>query len=342
MLEGLSVFFGGDSHRVARDVHDEPSQNDEHVVFITGASGGILTARLRFNSLVNVREFSLLPSAKQTRWLVPLGVGPCTSSGLDIYAPHKFVARGWKQLLAIAMRTGWTGWARRKLVIGSRRPLSLELLVNEVTGEANPVFALSLGTPNRFRKLTIQIMNRDGEVVGYAKLAITREAEARVRHEATTLQYLSQCSALRNQVPRLLYEGEWGAGYILIQSPAGQSHTAPGKFGAAHEQFLQRLWDIESVKKSGASLVEETGRCWKATERHLNAQWRDLGEAALRAASSDLGNLSIRCGISHGDFAPWNTRLLGGRLFTFDWESARSLSPNKWDVFHFQAQPPTC
>ena len=178
MLEGLSVFFGGDSHRVARDVHDEPSQNDEHVVFITGASGGILTARLRFNSLVNVREFSLLPSAKQTRWLVPLGVGPCTSSGLDIYAPHKFVARGWKQLLAIAMRTGWTGWARRKLVIGSRRPLSLELLVNEVTGEANPVFALSLGTPNRFRKLTIQIMNRDGEVVGYAKLAITREAEA--------------------------------------------------------------------------------------------------------------------------------------------------------------------
>ena len=95
MREGLSVFFGGASHRVARDVHDGPSQNDEHVVFITGASSGTLISNLRLNGFTNVREFSMLPSASQARWVIPIGVTVCTSSGLDIYAPHKIVARAW-------------------------------------------------------------------------------------------------------------------------------------------------------------------------------------------------------------------------------------------------------
>jgi RIO-like serine/threonine protein kinase len=55
-------------------------------------------------------------------------------------------------------------------------------------------------------------------------------------------------------------------------------------------------------------------------------------------ASSELNGLTIRCGVSHGDFAPWNTRLSDGRLFVFDWESAEFQSPNQWDIFHFRAQ----
>jgi hypothetical protein len=342
MREGLSVFFGGANHRVVRDVHNEPNQNDEHVVFMTGASSGTLASSLRRNGFMNVREFMVLPSASQARWVIPIGVTVCTSSGLDIYAPHKIVARAWKQLLAITTLAGCTGWARHKLIIGSRQPLSLELLIKHVMGEGDPVFSLSLGAPGRFRKLTIQIMNRDGEILGYAKLPITREAVARIRHEAATLQYLSKFSALRNQVPRLLYAGEWEDGYILIQSPAGQSQTAPGKFGTAHEQFLQRLWDIESVKKSGATLVEETGLRWKATNGTLMRDavnwekplyvWRaviwEISVSGVESATAIL-LLGIR-----DFFADSSSHSTGNLLVRYRLTNGMS--------FIFKPRPPTC
>jgi RIO-like serine/threonine protein kinase len=46
----------------------------------------------------------------------------------------------------------------------------------------------------------------------------------------------------------------------------------------------------------------------------------------------------VPCGITHGDFAPWNTSILDDQLFVFDWESAERQSPHLWDEFHFQVQ----
>ena len=58
----------------------------------------------------------------------------------------------------------------------------------------------------------------------------------------------------------------------------------------------------------------------------------------LSAAARELENLTIPCGYWHGDFTPWNTRLLGGRLSVFDWESCEPETPWGWDSFHFSVQ----
>jgi hypothetical protein len=39
----------------------------------------------------------------------------------------------------------------------------------------------------------------------------------------------------------------------------------------------------------------------------------------------------------HGDFAPWNVKLSGERLFVFDWEYARA-APAGFDLIHFFVQ----
>jgi hypothetical protein len=46
----------------------------------------------------------------------------------------------------------------------------------------------------------------------------------------------------------------------------------------------------------------------------------------------------VPCGVAHGDFAPWNTRVGDGRLYVFDWESASWEAPTLWDIFHFKTQ----
>ena len=229
------------------------------------------------------------------------------------------------------------GWARHKVVVASCKPLSFDSLASEVTGETCPVFALSLGNPGRLRKLTIQVMRSDGKVLGYVKIPMTREAAERVRHEAEMLEYLSKFSELRPHIPRVLFAGEWGQEYVLFRT-AGSPLPGPAELGAFHQEFLKNLWTIESFDKSGRRIVEEVGTHWRTAEKRLDSGWRDLGRAALATANQELSNLNVRCGVTHGDFAPWNTCICDRRLFVFDWELAETKAPHHWDIFHFQLQ----
>ena len=58
----------------------------------------------------------------------------------------------------------------------------------------------------------------------------------------------------------------------------------------------------------------------------------------MQTASHDLDSAQIACGIHHGDFVCWNTRVGPKNLFVFDWESAAWETPVLWDKFHFLAQ----
>ena len=77
---------------------------------------------------------------------------------------------------------------------------------------------------------------------------------------------------------------------------------------------------------------------WRKGDLLLDADLREFGERALERAHRELDAVTIPCGIMHGDFVPWNTRLDNGRLFAFDWESAAWDVPLLWDAFHFHVQ----
>ena len=311
--------------------------NGGPVGVLTGPSNSRLAVRLRSGGFTSIQEFALLPSARTTRWIIPIGDSQRTASGLNIYMPYALGARALKLLLMAFNRMGWTGWARHKLLVASSQPLMIETLVSEVTGEARPVFALSLGTPDRFRKLTVQVMRSSGEILGYIKLPLAREGTERVRGEAKILQHLWGFDALQRHIPRVLYAGEWGDGYILFQSSRAHS-PGPVKFGSLHGEFLKVLWSVHRTTRSGQDLVDEVRLEWRKAEPHLPPGWRELAERAFDRAIRDLVGETIACGLWHGDFAPWNTRSGNGPLFVFDWEYASTGVPNMWDFFHFHVQ----
>jgi hypothetical protein len=282
-------------------------------------------------------SFVVLPSRDAPRWLLPIGDSNCTIVGAQIYAPYARTARLMKALLIRMIRLGWSGWARRRVLVASRDPLSIEVLVTEVTGERNPVFSLSLGNQPAVSKLTVQVMRPNGEVLGYLKLPLSCAATDRVRHEAAVLERLGSFPALRTHVPRLLYAGPWYDSWILFQSPL-MGEKGPTTFTAMHSTFLQILWNVHRVEKPGQSLVEQIGAKWQKAAPLLDAKWKDLGREVLRCAALDLDRSTVTCGITHGDFAPWNTRTQGKKLLLFDWESADWESPTAWDIFHFLLQ----
>jgi hypothetical protein len=222
-------------------------------------------------------------------------------------------------------------------LVHSDQLLDLRKLVKEVTGEAQPIFALALGRPGRFRKLTVQVMCPDGSVLGYIKFPFTEAGTERVRHEAAVLSELWTFPALRPHIPKVLHAGKWNDRFSLFLSPASGS-PGPATFTPSHARFLQNLWSIYRVEKPGRVLVQKVSARWEKVAPSLNGQQRWLGNQALRWAGKWLEGTAVTCGVMHGDFAPGNICVKNnGELFVFDWELASWGEPIYWDVLNFRA-----
>jgi len=284
-----------------------------------------------------LRDFVALPSPASPRWLFPLGKGPSALAGLQVYKPYAKKARIVKRLLTTLTATRFQRLLGHRVLIGSREPSPLEDLVREITGETQPEFALSLSTEKQFRKLTVQAMRPNGQILGYIKLPLTDAAVERVRHEADTLNRLGAFPVLRPHLPQVLCSGPWGDGYVLFQS-GGPPQPGPVQLDCHCEEFLERLSTVHEAKKPGRLLWEEVAGGWRKLEPSLASDWRALGEAALAKAKRELEGVRLTYGVSHGDFAPWNTRLGEHGLYVFDWESASWEAPALWDAFHFKTQ----
>jgi hypothetical protein len=74
--------------------------------------------------------------------------------------------------------------------------------------------------------------------------------------------------------------------------------------------------------------------------------WGELQSAALAAdlphwplLRDALAEQTVRTTISHGDFTPWNVRIMGsGDIRAFDWERGHLKGVPAWDWFHFIVQ----
>ena len=286
------------------------------------------------NGFTYIQEYSILPDRAKPRWLLPVKKS-LMLSGLKLYAPYSIKGRFLKSLLSGMIYLGWKGQTRSRVLLASRTPLAFQALVSEITGELQPEFALSLGNEDYYRSLVVQAMCPTGEILGYIKIPLTTAAAELVRNEATVLDHLwERSSSLREHIPRVLYSGEWGNDFILFQS-AGPLKPGPQRFGKMHVEFLKLLELVDFVERPAAPFIEDLEKCWNDATPHLDPECQRLGCDALKRAGQLLSERRLRCGLMHGDFAPWNTRQQDNHLFVFDWESARWQVPTNWDIFRF-------
>lgn len=296
-----------------------------------------LTENLRRKGYANVNYFNVLPSRGSPRWLLPSGTTCEMLAGTQIYWPHRLAPRVIKGFLIGMIKMGWHGWSGCRVLVASQGASPLEILASTITGEHHPVFALSLGRQTPVGKLTVQIMRQQGDILGYIKLPLTDAATERVRNEATILERLWKFTELRPHIPHLLYAGNWNDTYVLVQS-ALEGDTGPLRFNDLHHKFLRTLRNIHGVDQPGQTLVGKVAAKWEKVAPVLGAKWTDLGKEVLQRSTRELRGKMLRYSVTHGDFAPWNTRAQKQELLVFDWESAEWEAPSSWDIFHFDVQ----
>jgi hypothetical protein len=201
---------------------------------------------------------------------------------------------------ALALELGHrVGWLR----LGRRVPLSVEdglaRQIAQQLGEREVTLAaVATGDPHRGRRAVLAVSS-GGTLRAFAKVALD-EHESLLR-ERDVLALLADLDLRTIVPPRVLGSFEWeGCVIVLLESLPLTSYAD------------RPLGDAE------LAALAELGR---------------LGGALAPVLGHDGGKSPI-----HGDFAPWNSCVVGdGRLAVWDWEEARLGRPLE-DVFHWRIQ----
>jgi hypothetical protein len=273
--------------------------------------------------------YAVLPTRTNPRFLIPLTNRRAAAASLAIYNAQRPIARLGKLLLTCGLRTGI---AQPFLRHRQNPPLdSLRPLLGAAVGYDDISIAVALGTPGPNQKPALQIMDRVGRVLGYAKIGCNPRTIASIRNEENALRSLESETFRTATIPRVLHAGNFpeDGSYILVQSSTpglGSGRIEPDN---RHVEFLADLHrlkpglgqlpcpDLDAVAE-----VRQNGFHYYA---HL-IDW--AREYCARYSHVPLGP-------AHGDFTPWNIlESCGGKLLVFDWETFHTRVPASWDLFH--------
>jgi glycosyltransferase involved in cell wall biosynthesis len=319
---------------------DRPPDADAAITAVrTGAQTKGLSVALANNGYRWQQTFAVLPNSSTARWLVPIGTQELPGAALDMYMPYSRVARILKWGLKLSFRIGNWG-LREKVVIAATTKPELLSELEAATGQNDLTFAVQRGGVLSSGHITAQLLRQDGQRLGYLKIGTTPDGNRKVQRESAALSLLAN-TAVSGNVPRVLHDGLVGGRRFLLQD-ALPGKRGPARFGCAHRKFLAKAAEVSLKFRSSSDLADTLRSRLRSAERLFDHATYASGQRAIDIAEPALTHAEIRCGLVHGDFAPWNTRILNGELYVFDWESMETDLPGVWDSFHFHLQVSHC
>ena len=290
-----------------------------------------------------MNNFLLLPFAEQPKYILPTESASLFARSLDLYTPYllrkkigirAFKALAYTRLLKYLPKTEIIDRTKLRDIL----PLVEEIfsIIRDEYGSINTSCAFYISRKGRY---VIQIMNRRARVLGYAKVGVTNVTGGDNRHEFNFLSKLTdkqfanfEVSRIRNYIETPNYS------ILIVHSPEAPARTTKTSLDLLHIKAL-----IELFKYNMAIGTVSRSRYFNSILADIasvkNENHRQSLERAVRLAVSKIGDKSLPLGFCHGDFKPWNVRLLSAdRLYIFDWEMARDQWLPLWDYFHFLLQ----
>jgi hypothetical protein len=292
----------------------------------------------------SARNYAILPP-NTNKVMIALRDSAVVKKGLNLYIPNiwyhrilgnccKFVASahchsllGLKQVV-IARRHG----------LFSNKAYLLDWLSNNLNHHIADV-TIYPGTnqaPGR-RKVTLQLFDDEGQVVGIAKIADSYPAILAIETETLALKKFENIRDMRKSVPRILFTGQWQGHAVQVQSNMDLYYKKHSKnLTPSHLTFLRVLHSIERQ-----DMKIEQWPLWKkllhwAYEGDSSAgKDNEAARDAIKYYKSQLAELKVPFCNIHGDFTPWNCFCEKDQAIVIDWEDADSSGLPLYDLVHF-------
>lgn len=251
-----------------------------------------------------------------------------SAQGLKVCNAQRKSSRMLAALLGTALRAGLAQPFVRQIGI-SHPPGPFLQWLQQVVGEKSLHCSLSLGPAGPHQKCVLQLMRPDGRIFGYAKVGSNPETAALVENEVRFLRRLRAQKLSRLIIPELLYAGWFRDRFVAVTREASPPVSrAPAAITALHLEALRELRDSLGVALPGPGPAP----CFRQVSSDY---YRELVEQAVTRAGQWLGTNPLPGYARHGDFTPWNLRLVGGGLLAFDWEYASEQGTPGYDLIHF-------
>ena len=273
-------------------------------------------------------EFSLVAARSNPRWwLIPLDYGAgCAQAGLDMFQPVTRAANFAKTALRLQTHFGMP-FTRRRIRLSGTPAFFFAF------SQPGLCCAYFTGTDGPHRKTTAQIMTKRGDILGYAKVSRNPLVKPFLQNEARFLAQIAGLELKSTIVPKLIeHHDQRNLTQLVTDSLRESGHVVAHRLGAAHYAFLSELAQ-KTMHFGGAATLSNLERTIEALRPALSKGWIDRLTAGTARVAPMIDALPFA--LAHGDFTPWNTFIMGERLYVFDWEYAHSAYPLGFDLVHF-------
>jgi len=261
------------------------------------------------------RPFLLLPES-----------APSHQVSLTIYSAQRRRAKVWRALLPLLLRTPLARiFQRIQLPVNAQCDL-VRFLAGQAGMPASELAAPAIkfgGLNSQKSRLVLLVCDASNRPLKVIKVGLDAVGRAATDYEAGLLAQLP---------PGLIGCTRVTGRLVTPDISAFATDFFPG---ASPENDVGMEILFHSWINAGPAVPVEKLAVWQELEtdvaRIAPAKW-----AVLRAA---LAGQNLRSTLYHGDFAPWNIRVVNSQnLQAFDWERGNLQGLPAWDWFHFVVQ----
>ena len=240
------------------------------------------------------------------RWLIPMENWRVRLAGSRIYPAVSVKARAYR----IALRTWITAGGalfthHSRLRSGHDWPLR-DLLLSDIPTLSTAAVHIGGALPGG-RKVTAQLMDAHGRVLGFAKYGDNAYTQASITNEARMLSILPE-----NVGPKLISFTPFLEGTLLVQTPLPGRMRVRLRIDVAQRRFYERL--IQADKLYPASEHPLIVDLYRRTTVY---------RSTIERLVEEMGYGEWPVAWMHGDLAPYNMRWSRAGCLALDWEHGK-------------------
>lgn len=235
---------------------------------------------------------------------------------LKLYQPQKWKGRFLRLALRMIVAVGWHRFLPKiNFAIGDTGLFSG---LDDGLDKKNFGFLLSNAHSSKRNLIGLY---KDGEEFLVIKAGCGSSSDI-VKSESETMKSFSRgIPGLPRSVSAFPIENGYAYVAEWIQGRCPRSKADEARIFVLLKKWLER-GEMQNIEHLG---------CWAALKRGLSAE--------QYSPFMTLENTLVRSPVLHGDFAPWNIKILdNGEVRVLDWESAEERGVPGWDWLHYIIQ----
>ena len=255
---------------------------------------------------------------------IPLINNDIICSSLNFYNTYHIKGKFYKKVIKLAIRL-----FNSRFFIKEYNYFSIDKRLEEELEKINgyKYCAVCKREDNVNKDYILQLMDDNGNIIGYGKYPGYDDRNEFVVKEVDNLNYINTLGIKCARIPRVLLFNEDKE--IYIQSTEDNLKNDNGKLSIKHIDFLSELYHKTKVTyKFKDSIIYK--KLSSIREKTNDEELIDLSNRILK----EIGLEEVEYCYSHGDFYPPNIKLNKNFIFVYDWECGR-LNTLYFDIFHY-------